>query len=102
MSFFFVFFTSVDNTDIEGIYNVRLYLTFFLIVCLLVIAFIFGSQNEQILTLNYFIARAQMTVAAVVSLFTALGFLLGVLVTIFWRLIRKSKKVLTKRKLVEQ
>jgi len=63
----------------------------------LVIAFIFGSQNEQLLTLNYLIARTEMTIAAAVSLFTGLGFILGLLVTLLWRLIRKGKKVLAKK-----
>ncbi len=80
----------------------RLYLTLFLIFCLLVVAFVFGSQNEQLLTLNYLIARTQMTVAAAVSLFTGLGFVLGLLVTLLWRLIRKGKKVLAKNKLAER
>jgi len=80
---------------------VRLYLTLFVIFCLLVIAFIFGSQNDQLLNLNYLIARTEMTVAAAVSLFTGLGFILGLLVTLLWRLIRKGKKALAKSKLAE-
>ena len=79
----------------------RLYLTLFVIFCLLVIAFIFGSQNDQLLNLNYLIARTEMTVAAAVSLFTGLGFILGLLVTLLWRLIRKGKKALAKSKLAE-
>lgn len=63
---------------------------------LLALAFIFGSQNEQLLTLNFLIARSDMTVAAAVSLFTGIGFLLGLLVTILWRIVRKSKKALAK------
>jgi len=77
---------------------VKLYLTLFFILFLLAIAFIFGSQNEQLFTLNFLIARTEMTVAAAVSLFTGLGFLLGLLVTILWRIIRKSKKALAKNK----
>jgi len=77
---------------------VRLYITLFFILVLLAIAFIFGSQNEQLFTLNFIIARTEMTVAAAVSLFTGLGFLLGLLVTIFWRIVRKGKKALTKKK----
>ena len=42
-----------------------------------------------------------MTVAAAVSLFTGLGFILGLLVTLLWRLIRKGKKALAKSKLAE-
>jgi len=79
----------------------RLYFTSFLIFCLLIIAFIFGSQNEQLLTLNYLVARTEITVAAAVSLFTGLGFILGLLVTLLWRLIRKSKKVLANKNSVE-
>ena len=76
----------------------RLYLTLFFILVLLALAFIFGSQNEQLLTLNYLIARTEITVAAAVSLFTGLGFVLGLLVTILWRIIRRSKKALANRK----
>ncbi|MCP4987788.1 MAG: DUF1049 domain-containing protein [Colwellia sp.] len=78
--------------------QVRLYITFFFILVLLAIAFIFGSQNEQLFTLNFLIARTEITVAAAVSLFTGLGFLLGLLVTILWRIVRKGKKVLAKNK----
>jgi putative membrane protein len=81
---------------------VRLYLTLFLILVLLAVAFIFGSQNDQLLTLNYLVARTEVTVAAAVSLFTGLGFLLGLLVTILWRIVRKSKKALAKNKSQEK
>ena len=76
----------------------RLYITLFFILVLLALAFIFGSQNHQLLTLNYLIARTELTLAAAVSLFTGLGFLLGLLVTIAWRIVRKSKKALAKNK----
>ena len=74
----------------------RLYITLFFIIVLLVIAFIFGSQNDQLLMLNYLVARTEMTVAAAMSLFTGIGFVLGLLVTILWRLIRRGKKALAK------
>ena len=82
--------------------KVRLYLTLFFILVLLAIAFIFGSQNDQLLTLNYLVARTEITVAAAVSLFTGLGFMLGLLVTIVWRIVRKSKKAFAKNKSQEQ
>ncbi|XQW86625.1 lipopolysaccharide assembly protein LapA domain-containing protein [Thalassotalea piscium] len=69
----------------------RLYLTLIVIILLLVVAFIFGSQNEQTLTLNYLIARTEITVAAAVSLFTVIGFLLGLLFAFMWSLIRRVK-----------
>ncbi|MEW6993705.1 lipopolysaccharide assembly protein LapA domain-containing protein [Colwelliaceae bacterium MEBiC 14330] len=80
----------------------RLYITLFFILVLLAVAFIFGSQNEQSFTLNYLIAKTEMTVAAAVSLFTGLGFLIGLLVTVLWRIVRKSKKALAKAKPIEK
>ena len=73
------------------IYNVRLYITLIFFIFFLAIAFIFGSQNEQILTLNYLIARTNLTVAAAVSLFTTLGFILGLLFALLWKLLRSFR-----------
>ncbi|WP_286235723.1 LapA family protein [Thalassotalea sediminis] len=73
----------------------RLYITLILIVILLLVAFIFGSQNNQELTLNYLIAKQEMTVASAVSLFTTIGFLLGILFSLLWKFsaaIRKRRK----------
>ncbi|MBU2871476.1 LapA family protein [Colwellia sp. E2M01] len=81
--------------------TMRLYITLFFILVLLAVAFIFGSQNDQLLTLNYLVARTEISVAAAVSLFSGIGFLLGLLVTILWRIIRKSKKAFTRKKLQE-
>ena len=72
----------------------RLYITVILFLIFLAIAFIFGSQNDQMLTLNYLIAKTQMPVAAAVSLFTAIGFVLGLLFALFWKffgMLKKSK-----------
>lgn len=75
----------------------RLYLTVILFLIFLAIAFVFGSQNDQMLTLNYLIARVDISVAATVSLFTIIGFILGLLFCLLWKLInvvspRKSSK----------
>ncbi|WP_426357164.1 lipopolysaccharide assembly protein LapA domain-containing protein [Pseudocolwellia sp. HL-MZ19] len=75
----------------------RLYLTVILFLIFLAIAFVFGSQNDQTFTLNYFIARIDISVAAAVSLFTIVGFILGLLFCFLWKLInvvspKKSKK----------
>ena len=79
----------------------RIYFTLFLVLILLAIAFIFGSQNEQIISLNYLVARAELSVAAAVSLFTIIGFVLGLLTTLLWRLIRRSKKALASKRSTE-
>jgi putative membrane protein len=80
---------------------VRIYFIFFLVLILLAIAFVFGSQNEQIITLNYIAAKVELSSAAAVSLFTTIGFVLGLLVTILWGLMRKGKKSLTKKRSTE-
>jgi len=77
---------------------VRIYTTLVLVFILLAIAFIFGSQNDEIISLNYLIARTEISIATAVSLFTAIGFTLGILLTILWRLIRKGKKALIQSK----
>jgi putative membrane protein len=80
---------------------VRIYFTLLLVLILLAIAFVFGSQNDQIISLNYLIARIELSIAAAVSLFTGIGFFLGLLATIIWRLIRKGKKSLAKNRSTE-
>ncbi|WP_284246546.1 LapA family protein [Thalassotalea insulae] len=58
---------------------------------LLLVAFIFGSQNDQLITLNYLIAQTEISVAAAVSLFTVIGFFLGLLFAVLWKLMRIIK-----------
>lgn len=65
----------------------RLYLTLILFLVFLAIAFVFGSQNDQMLTLNYLVARIDMSVATAVSLFTLVGFILGILFCLLWKFI---------------
>jgi putative membrane protein len=64
----------------------------FFVVVLMAIAFIFGSQNHETFTLNYLIARTELSVAQAVSIFTTLGFFIGIFVTISWRLFVAMKK----------
>jgi putative membrane protein len=80
---------------------VRIYFIFFLVLILLAIAFVFGSQNEQIITLNYIAAKVDLSIAAAVSLFTSIGFVLGLLTTLLWRLMRSRKKSLAKKRSTE-
>lgn len=70
----------------------RAYLTLAMIFLLIAIAFIFGSQNNQVITLNYMVAKTELTVAAAVSLFTSLGVLLGLLFALLWKLKASFKK----------
>lgn len=79
----------------------RIYFIFFLVLILLAIAFVFGSQNEQIISLNYLAAKVELSIAAAVSLFTSIGFVLGLLTTLLWRLVRNRKKSLSKKRSTE-
>lgn len=79
----------------------RIYFTFILVLILLAIAFVFGSQNEQMITLSYLVAKVELSIAAAVSLFTFIGFVIGLLVTLLWRLIRKGKKSRAKNRSTE-
>lgn len=69
----------------------RLYITVILLVVLLITAFIFGSQNNQLITLNYMIAKTEISVAAAVSLFTSIGFFLGLLAVMLFKLLKVIK-----------
>ena len=73
----------------------RFYFMLFFVIILVAIAFIFGTQNNQIISLNYLIARVELSVAQAVSLFTLLGFLVGVFSALLWRV----KRAITKRKI---
>ena len=63
----------------------------FVLIILLVVAFIFWSQNEQTIVLNYLIARTELSVAAAVTIFTGLGFILGLVFSLLWKLVRMMK-----------
>lgn len=68
-------------------------------MALLVVAFIFGSQNVQPITLNYMIAKSEMTVAHAVSLFTVIGIFIGLLLSLLWKLLRVVKPKKTPKEL---
>ena len=69
----------------------RFNLMLLIVITLLAFAFIFGSQNPKTITLNYLIARSELSVAQAVSIFTVIGIFIGVLVTLMWRVSRKLK-----------
>jgi len=70
----------------------KFYSSLVIILLLLFIAFIFGSQNNQLISLNYLIAQSTISVAAAVSIFTFIGFIIGVLTTLLWRFYRALTK----------
>ncbi|REL29749.1 lipopolysaccharide assembly protein LapA domain-containing protein [Thalassotalea euphylliae] len=72
--------------------SLKLYFTIFVLVVLLLVAFAFGSQNDQLITLNYFIAKATMPVAMAVSIFAGLGFLFGLVFMFLINLLKPLKR----------
>lgn len=77
----------VISVEILGVI-VRVYILIFLLIFLLTVAFVFGSQNNQLVTLNYLIAKTEIPMATAVSIFIAIGFLLGLITSLLFRLYR--------------
>ncbi|TLU68098.1 DUF1049 domain-containing protein [Thalassotalea litorea] len=73
---------------------VKLFISVVFLFILLAIAFVFGSQNEQLIELNYIVAKAEISVSQAVSLFTFLGFLIGFLISSLF----SFKRRLTRKK----
>ncbi|MDN3652708.1 LapA family protein [Thalassotalea ponticola] len=71
----------------------KLYLSVLVLFVFVAIAFVFGTQNDQIIQLNYIIAKSRMSVAMAVSLFTLIGFIIGVLTMFSVMLSRKIKRM---------
>jgi len=77
--------------------GLRIVLLCFFILILFAVAFIFATQNNQLVAFNYLIAEVDLKVAQLVSLFTAVGFLLGLLTALLWKFVsalggRKSSR----------
>lgn len=72
----------------------RLYITLIVFCLFLLVAIIFGIQNNQTVLLHFMVGATEMTVAAAVSLFTFIGFILGVLFSLlclFFRWLKSTK-----------
>ncbi|WP_371378947.1 lipopolysaccharide assembly protein LapA domain-containing protein [Thalassotalea aquiviva] len=70
----------------------KLIISLLLFFALLLVALIFGSQNKQIIELNYIIAATNMSVAMAVSIFTLTGFFMGALFVTIVALTRKLRR----------
>jgi putative membrane protein len=70
----------------------KLYLSVLVLFVFLAIAFVFGSQNDQLIELNYIIARSELRVAQAVSIFTFIGFVIGVFTMFIFMMTRKLKR----------
>jgi putative membrane protein len=65
------------------------------LIILLSIAFVFGSQNAQIITLNYLVAQVELTIATALSIFFGIGFCFGLITAFFIRRSTKKRQLLS-------
>lgn len=70
----------------------KLFISVVFLFILLAVAFVFGSQNEQLIELNYIVAKAEISVSQAVSLFTFIGFLIGVLISTLFSFKRRLQR----------
>ncbi|MFQ3206956.1 MAG: putative membrane protein [Glaciecola sp.] len=57
----------------------KVIIVFVVIIVLLMISIVIGSQNTQMITVNYVIAKADLRVSTFMVITIALGFLIGFL-----------------------
>lgn len=55
-------------------------LSFLVILVLLTIAFVIGSQNEALITVNYLIAQANLRVSTLIAITLSIGVAIGILI----------------------
>lgn len=70
----------------------KLFISVVFLFILLAVAFVFGSQNEQLIELNYIVAKTEISVSQAVSLFTFIGFLIGFVMSSLFSLTRRLKR----------
>ncbi|WP_169303061.1 lipopolysaccharide assembly protein LapA domain-containing protein [Thalassotalea mangrovi] len=70
----------------------KLFISIVFLFILLAVAFVFGSQNEQLIELNYIIAKSEISVSQAVSLFTFIGFLIGFVISTLFSMARRLKR----------
>ncbi|TKB45910.1 DUF1049 domain-containing protein [Thalassotalea mangrovi] len=76
----------------SGEFPVKLFISIVFLFILLAVAFVFGSQNEQLIELNYIIAKSEISVSQAVSLFTFIGFLIGFVISTLFSMARRLKR----------
>ena len=74
-------------------------LTFLVILMLLAIAFVVGSQNETQISVNYLIAQAELRISTLIAITLSLGVLVGVLIMMGSWLHLRVQLMATKSKL---
>lgn len=74
-------------------------IVFVVIILLLMISIVIGSQNTQLITVNYVIAKAELRVSTFMVITIAIGFLIGFLMMLLRFLGLKVQNKLLQRRL---
>jgi putative membrane protein len=69
------------------------------IIMLLMISIVIGSQNTQMITVNYLVAKAELKVSTFMVITMALGFLIGFLMMLLRFLGLKMQNTILQRRL---
>jgi putative membrane protein len=76
----------------------KVIIVFVVIILLLMISIIIGSQNTQMITVNYVIAKTELRVSTFMVITIALGFLIGFLMMLLRFLgLKMQNKILQRR-----
>ncbi|MDT0581415.1 MULTISPECIES: LapA family protein [Alteromonadaceae] len=74
-------------------------IVFVVIILLFMFAIVIGSQNTQIISVNYLIAKAEMRVATFMVISLAIGFVIGFLLMLLRFLALKMQNKLLQRRI---
>jgi putative membrane protein len=74
-------------------------IVFVVIILLFMFAIVIGSQNTQIISVNYLIAKAEMRVATFMVISLAIGFAIGFLLMLLRFLALKMQNKLLQRRI---
>jgi len=74
-------------------------IVFVVIILLLMISIVIGSQNTQMISVNYVIAKAELRVSTFMVITIAIGFLIGFLIMLLRFLGLKVQNKLLQRRL---
>ncbi|WP_420932884.1 LapA family protein [Alteromonas sp. A081] len=55
-------------------------ISFLIILALLTVAFVIGSQNEEVVTVNYLIAQANIRLSTLIAISLSIGVIVGILI----------------------
>jgi putative membrane protein len=80
-------------------YSMKGIIVVVVIIMLLMISIVIGSQNTQMITVNYLVAKAELRVSTFMVITIALGFLIGFLMMVLRFLGLKMQNTLLQRRL---